>query len=138
MKYQVITKSLDDTKNLASVLAKTLNPPYLIFLKGDLGAGKTTFTRFLIESLGVLEPVTSPTFTLLNEYDGKFKIYHFDMYRLSSADEAVELGFDEIFSENAIFLVEWPENVAGLNLKPDMVISISSLGDSERRVTVEF
>lgn len=139
MKYKVVCKNLTDTANFAKLIAKTLNPPYIIELDGDLGAGKTTFTKFLLKELGVKEQVTSPTFTLLNQYMGKFKIYHFDMYRLSSADEAFALGFDEqIMQDDAICIIEWPQNTKGLYQKTDMKISITATGQTERTFVVEY
>ncbi len=138
MKYEVITKSLSDTKKFASVIAKTLNPPYVIFLQGGLGAGKTTFTKFLLEGLGVKEVVTSPTFTIVNEYDGRCKIYHFDMYRLQDCQEAKQLGFEEMIFDNAISVIEWPEKVSGLIDSPDMLINIDIIGENERKFTVEY
>lgn len=122
----------------AKEFAKTIKAPKIIVLSGDLGAGKTTFTKGFAEGLGVPEIITSPTFTLLNEYSGKERMYHFDMYRLSSKEEAYELGFEDYFKKNdGIVLVEWAENVEGLFSPPYTKITIEKISDNEREIKIE-
>lgn len=122
----------------AKEFAKTIKAPKIIVLSGDLGAGKTTFTKGFAEGLGVSEIITSPTFTLLNEYSGKERMYHFDMYRLSSKEEAYELGFEDYFKKNdGIVLVEWAENVEGLFSPPYTKITIEKISDNEREIKIE-
>ena len=111
----------------------------IILLIGDLGSGKTTLVKSLVKYLGSDADVTSPTFTLLNEYEGKFPIYHFDMYRLSSMEEAVAVGFVEYFDKSkldGVCFVEWPENVKGLISAVDYVIKIDKLDDNSRKITL--
>ncbi len=140
MKIKVDINGLGQLSQFAEAFAKTLKEPKIILLKGDLGSGKTTFVKEVVKFLGCNTPVTSPTFTLLNIYEGKFKIYHFDMYRLSSAEEAEGVGFAEYFDKNTldgIVFVEWPENVEGLIKKADFVVSITKLSPNARRIIVE-
>ena len=112
----------------------------VVLLTGDLGAGKTTFVKDVVSALGCDDLVTSPTFTLLNTYNAKFPVYHFDMYRLSSAEEAMNVGFEEYFDKNTldgVCFVEWPENVEGLINDVDYVIEIEKNGDLRRTVTIK-
>lgn len=134
----MITSSANETMEFAKEFAKTIKAPKIIVLSGDLGAGKTTFTKGFAEGLGVSEIITSPTFTLLNEYSGKERMYHFDMYRLSSKEEAYELGFEDYFKKNdGIVLVEWAENVEGLFSPPYTKITIEKISDNEREIKIE-
>lgn len=132
--------NLEQTKDLANAFAKVLKPPMVVLLTGDLGAGKTTFVKDVVSALGCDDLVTSPTFTLLNTYNAKFPVYHFDMYRLSSAEEAMNVGFEEYFDKNTldgVCFVEWPENVEGLINDVDYVIEIEKNGDLRRTVTIK-
>lgn len=133
-----ITNNAEETILFAKQLANKLSP-CTICLSGDLGAGKTTFTKGFALGLGVKENVTSPTFTIMNEYQGKScKLRHFDMYRLLGADEAYELGFQEYFNGGKDFnLVEWAENVLGLIKAPYLKISISKLSNEKREIILE-
>ncbi len=131
MKLKVTSHSEDDTIAFAEKIAKVLEKGTIIALQGDLGAGKTHFVKGLALGLGASEIVTSPTFTLLNIYEsGKMPLYHFDMYRLSSAEEAQELGFDEYLDSktlDGITVVEWPECVEGLIKGTHIVVKIEKL-----------
>lgn len=134
----MITSSANETMDFAHELAKKIKAPKIIVLSGDLGAGKTTFTKGFAKGLEINEIITSPTFTLLNEYEGKEKMYHFDMYRLSSKEEAYELGFEDYFNKNdGIVLVEWAENVEGLFSPPYTKITLSKISDTKREIKVE-
>ena len=138
-KIKVITHSEGETIALAEKLVGVFNKGTIITLTGDLGAGKTHFVKGLALGLGATELVSSPTFTLLNIYEtGKRPIYHFDMYRLSSCEEAEELGFNEYFDANTldgITVVEWPENVKGLISCPHINIEIVK-GENERIIYI--
>ena len=90
-----ISNSAADTQKIAAELVNTLTPGSVICMYGDLGAGKTAFVQGMAVALGIDEPVTSPTFTIVNEYYGKMPLYHFDVYRIGSSDEMFEIGFDE-------------------------------------------
>ena len=135
---EIITNSAEETQEFAKSFAKTLSP-CIICLSGDLGAGKTTFTKGFAQGLGISEIVTSPTFTIMNEYCfKKNKLFHFDMYRLQSADEAYELGFDEIFANKENFcIVEWAENVPGLIKPPYKNIIIEKIDEFKRKIVIK-
>lgn len=135
---EIITSSANQTIEFASNFAKQLTPPSIVLLSGDLGAGKTTFAKGFARGLNISEIVTSPTFTILNEYSSNPKLYHFDMYRLSSKEEAYELGFEDYFAKNdGIILVEWAENVKGLIKPPYTKIIIEKISNTERKFVVE-
>ena len=109
----VITKSPEQTELLGKKLAAFLRPGDVIAYYGDLGAGKTAFTRGLAAGLGIREAVTSPTYTIVNEYlSGRMPLFHFDMYRLSSSEELFDIGWEDYLSRGGVCAVEWSENVA--------------------------
>lgn len=109
----VITKSPEQTELLGKKLAELLRPGDVIAYYGDLGAGKTAFTRGLAAGLGIREAVTSPTYTIVNEYlSGRMPLFHFDMYRLSSSDELFDIGWEDYLARGGVCAVEWSENVA--------------------------
>lgn len=109
---QITTHSADETQALGQKLASRLAPGDVIAYFGDLGAGKTAFTRGLAQGLGITDPVTSPTYTIVNEYlSGRIPLFHFDMYRLSSSDELVDIGWEDYLSRGGVCAVEWSENV---------------------------
>ena len=108
-----ITRSAAETEQLGAALAAQLRPGDVIAFLGDLGAGKTAFTRGLARGLGIREPVTSPTYTIVNEYpQGRLPLFHFDMYRLHDADELFDLGWEDYLDRGGVCAVEWSENVA--------------------------
>ncbi len=109
----VITKSPEQTELLGKKLAELLRPGDVIAYYGDLGAGKTAFTRGLAAGLGIREAVTSPTYTIVNEYlSGRMPLFHFDMYRLSSSEELFDIGWEDYLARGGVCAVEWSENVA--------------------------
>jgi len=100
------------TENLGEALGRAVRPGTVIAFSGDLGAGKTAFTRGLARGLGIRDRVTSPTFTIVNEYEGgRLPLFHFDMYRLGSADELFDIGWEDYLARNGVCAVEWSENV---------------------------
>ena len=109
----VVSDSESQTLDLGESLGRLLQQPTMILLQGDLGAGKTVFARGIARGLGVDPqiPITSPTFTLMNHYQARLDLYHFDLYRLSDSDELIELGFDEYAYGSGVALVEWPEKL---------------------------
>ena len=109
---KLISKSTEDTENIGTKLAEKLQGTEVIALFGGLGMGKTAFTRGLSKALGVNDGVSSPTFALVNEYHGKFSIYHFDMYRVTSWDDLYSTGFFD-YLDNGILVIEWSENIEG-------------------------
>ena len=141
MKLKVKTTSPEETERVAEKLARSLGYPAVISLVGDLGAGKTTFTKGFAKGLDIKENVTSPTFTIMNEYtSGRKPMYHFDTYRLSSLDEALELGFGEYFNLTTLkgaSIVEWAENTKGILPARHFEVEIKKLGDNAREISVE-
>lgn len=138
--FSIITNNENETMLVGEKLAKTVGKAVIFTLVGDLGAGKTHFVKGFVKGLGCNATVTSPTFTLLNVYEGGTrKVYHFDMYRLSSREEAEEMGFNEYFdlqTLDGIVFVEWPEKVDGLIKYPYIEIKIEKLGDDKRKIIV--
>jgi tRNA threonylcarbamoyladenosine biosynthesis protein TsaE len=110
----VVTRSPEETRILGASLAPVLLPGDVISLSGDLGAGKTVFVQGLATALGVTGRVTSPTFTILHEYEGRYPIMHLDVYRLDSFQEILDLGFEEFFDPRAVVVIEWGEAVEQL------------------------
>jgi len=130
----VATRAPEETEELGRALGQLLAPGDFLALTGELGAGKTRFAKGVAEGLGVPEdtPVTSPTYTILNIYEGRIPLYHFDLYRLRGADEVEELGFEEYFYGGGATLVEWAERLEG-ELPPDLVtVTCRHLGEDER------
>ena len=124
------------TEEVGEKLAKTLKPGAVIAYKGDLGAGKTAFTRGLARGLGADEQVTSPTYTIVNEYlSGRMPLFHFDMYRLSCSDDLFDIGWEDYLERNGVCAVEWSENVADA-LEDPIVVEISKTGDESRTITI--
>ncbi len=108
-----ISNGVEDTEALGEALANTLKPGTVVAFSGDLGAGKTAFTRGLARGLGIRERVTSPTFTIVNEYEGgRLPLFHFDMYRLGSEDELYDIGWEDYLARGGVCAVEWSENIA--------------------------
>lgn len=135
MLYQ--THGPEETERLGERLAKFLKPGNVIAYYGDLGAGKTAFTRGLARGLGVREPVTSPTFTIVNEYlSGRMPLFHFDMYRLGSAEELFDIGWEDYLARGGVCAVEWSEHVEEA-LEDAITVSIRRTGDQERTIVIE-
>ena len=134
---QYITNSPEETEALGFALAKKLQPGTVIAYTGDLGAGKTAFTRGLARGLGIREPVTSPTYTIVNEYlSGRLPLFHFDMYRLSCSDDLFDIGWEDYLERGGVCAVEWSENVADA-MTGAICICIEKTGEDTRRITVE-
>ena len=134
---QYITNSPAETEALGEKLAKILQPGTVIAYTGDLGAGKTAFTRGLARGLGYAEPVTSPTYTIVNEYlGGRLPLFHFDMYRLRSSDDLWDIGWEDYLERGGICAVEWSENVQDA-MENAIWVRIEKTGDESRRITLE-
>lgn len=131
-----VSGSPEQTERLGAALAGLLQPGDFIALYGELGAGKTRFAQGVAYGLGVAReiPVTSPTYALLNIYAARIPLYHFDLYRLTSADEVLDAGFDEYFYGAGVSLVEWPERLDRLLPAERLEIVFSYLDDRDRRV----
>lgn len=132
----LISESPDATASLGAQLARFLVPGDFLALTGDLGAGKTRFAQGIAEGLGVdpAIPVTSPTFTLINIYQGRIPLYHFDLYRLAGDEEGVELGFDEYFHGSGVSMVEWAERLSGELPRERLEVHFSHAGEERRQI----
>ena len=134
---EFITNSPQETEALGQKLGQKLPAGTVIAYRGDLGAGKTAFTRGLARGLGITDPVTSPTYTIVNEYlGGRVPLFHFDMYRLHSADDLFDIGWDDYLERQGICAVEWSENVAEA-LEDPLVVTICKTGEESRKITLE-
>lgn len=129
-----------DTRALAEKLARAATPGTVVCLEGELGVGKTVFAKGFCEALGVSQPISSPTFTIVNEYQGIMPVYHFDLYRIADVSELEEIGFDEYVYGAGVCLIEWPDN-AGDALPAGCVrVTLTrdfARGDDARRITVD-
>jgi len=134
---EYITTSAEETETVGRALAGTLTAGTLLALRGDLGAGKTAFVRGLAAGLGCEGRVTSPTFTIVNEYEGKLPLFHFDLYRLEGEDELYDIGFDEYLARGGVCAVEWSERAPEAMAAAQVQVTISRLDVSTRRITVE-
>ena len=134
---QYITNSPVETESSGDALGKILPAGTVIAYRGDLGAGKTAFTRGLARGLGFLDMVTSPTYTIVNEYlGGRLPLFHFDMYRLASSDDLWDIGWEDYLERGGICAVEWSENVEDA-LENAISVTIEKLGEESRRITIE-
>ena len=134
---EYITNSPSETEAVGAALARVLQPGTIIAYRGDLGAGKTAFTRGLARGLGVREAVTSPTYTIVNEYlGGRMPLFHFDMYRLGSEDELFDIGWEDYLERNGICAVEWSENVWGA-MEDAIFVTITRLDEDTRKIEIE-
>lgn len=132
-----ITKNVQETYEVAKLVASKLSGGEILLLNGDLGAGKTTFTKGLAIALDVDDVITSPTFTIMKEYYGKLKLYHFDMYRLSSEDEVYELGFEEYLNdENGVAVIEW-NKFSSFETNDVFTLNFSRIDDTTRRIEID-
>jgi tRNA threonylcarbamoyladenosine biosynthesis protein TsaE len=131
------TNSPAETEAVGVALGQVLQPGAVIAYRGDLGAGKTAFTRGLARGLGCGEQVTSPTYTIVNEYlTGRMPLFHFDMYRLKSADDLWDIGWDDYLERGGVCAVEWSENVEDA-MEDAIYVTIEKTGIDSRRITIE-
>jgi len=134
---EFITNSPEQTEAIGVALGKILNPGTVLAYRGDLGAGKTAFTRGLARGLGYTDMVTSPTYTIVNEYlGGRLPLFHFDMYRLASSDDLWDIGWEDYLDRGGICAVEWSENVADA-MEDAILITIHKTGEQSRRIEIE-
>ena len=132
-----ISHSEQETEQLGSRLAEKLPNGAVVAMYGELGAGKTAFVRGMARGMGLECRVSSPTFTIVNEYLGQRELIHFDMYRLRSSDELFDIGWEDYLSRGAVCAVEWSENVRDAFFGDEISVTIEKLGDSERKITIE-
>jgi tRNA threonylcarbamoyladenosine biosynthesis protein TsaE len=131
------THSEAETERVGEALARKLTPGSVVAMYGGLGAGKTAFVRGMARALGAQCRVSSPTFTIVNEYPGKIPLFHFDMYRLGSADELFDIGWEDYLGRGGVCAVEWSENVPGAFEPGSVIVRIEHLGETNRKITIE-
>ena len=133
---EFITNSPIETEKVGEALGKVLRPGSILAYEGDLGAGKTAFTRGLARGLGYKEPVTSPTYTIVNEYlGGRLPLFHFDMYRLASSDDLWDIGWEDYLERGGVCAVEWSENVDDA-IENAVYVTIHKTGEENRRIEI--
>ena len=134
---EFITNSPEETEKIGQALGAVLQPGTILAYTGDLGAGKTAFTRGLARGLNCTESVTSPTYTIVNEYlSGRLPLFHFDMYRLSCADDLWDIGWEDYLDRNGVCAVEWSENMEEA-MDGAIRVHIRKTGDNSRVITIE-
>ena len=134
---EFITNSPMETEKVGEALGKVLKPGTILAYEGDLGAGKTAFTRGLARGLGAKEQVTSPTYTIVNEYlSGRMPLFHFDMYRLASSDDLWDIGWEDYLERGGVCAVEWSENVDDA-MENAVYVTIHKTGEESRRIEIE-
>ena len=132
---KIITTSREETENFAREYAKTLSAGDVVLLDGDMGAGKTVFTKGLAKGLGIEEEVTSPTYAYMNDYDGR--LFHYDCYRIESVEQAERLGLADYFDMGGICVIEWSQNIAPLLPRKTKRVTINKLSENEREIVCE-
>lgn len=140
MKERIETYDPKETEALGEKLGRAAKAGQIFCLSGDLGAGKTVFTKGFAKGLGITEPVTSPTFAIVNEYEGRLPLYHFDVYRISCVEEMEDTGYEEYFYGKGVCLVEWAELVKDLIPGDAVWITMErdyTKADEYRRITIE-
>ena len=134
---EIITHSERETEAAGAAFAAGIPDGTVVAMYGELGAGKTAFVRGMAQGMGLDCRVNSPTFTIVNEYLGARTLLHFDMYRLGSADELWDIGWDDYLSRGAVCAVEWSENVADAFTGDEITVRFEKLSDADRRITIE-
>ena len=135
---RITTTSPDETQHLGSVFGSLLNAGDVVALQGELAAGKTCFTHGVAEALGVRDAVSSPTFTLVNEYHGTIPVYHLDLYRLTHVAELYDLGYEDLLAPgDSVVLIEWAERAKNALPKNHIRVSFEHAGDDQRTITFD-
>ena len=137
---KIITSSYAETEEVGFKLAQTLGFGSVVLLYGNLGAGKTVFSRGFARGLGITEPVSSPTYTIVQEYDipGGGRLYHLDLYRISGVESALAFGVDEFIDDSrAINLIEWPMRIDGILPDNCIKVTLNHINDEKREITIE-
>lgn len=131
---EYLSKSEKDTFNIAKEFAGTLKGGDVVLLLGEMGAGKTAFTKGIAKGLGINDEITSPTYAYMNDYDSK--LYHYDCYRLSSGEDAEALGLTDYFYSNGICVIEWSENIKSVLPKNAKEVKIEKIDENTRKITL--
>lgn len=133
----IYTKSEEETETAGELFAKSLSDGTVVALYGDLGAGKTAFVRGMARGMGISSRVSSPTFTIVNEYLGSRNLFHFDMYRLQSSDELFDIGWEDYLTRGGICAVEWSENVSDAFDGNEISVRIEKQSEEERIIEIK-
>jgi len=133
-----ISKNEDESRRIAFDLGKNAKPGEVYSVTGTLGAGKTLMAKEFARGLGISDDITSPTFTILEEYPGKIPFYHFDLYRIESPEEIELMGFEDYFYGNGVSWIEWAEKCGSLIPEKHISVTIEIISDEERRITLEY
>ena len=131
------TNSDKETEAVGEQFGRTVKDGTVVAMYGDLGAGKTAFVRGMARGMGITERVSSPTFPIVNEYLGDRTLIHFDMYRLGSADELFDIGWEDYIARGAVCAVEWSENVEEAFYGDEIILTIEKTSDTSRKITIE-
>lgn len=131
------TNSDKETEAVGEQFGRTVKDGTVVAMYGDLGAGKTAFVRGMARGMGITDRVSSPTFTIVNEYLGDRTLIHFDMYRLGSADELFDIGWEDYLARGAVCAVEWSENVEEAFYGDEIILTIEKTSDTSRKITIE-
>ncbi|NLC73116.1 MAG: tRNA (adenosine(37)-N6)-threonylcarbamoyltransferase complex ATPase subunit type 1 TsaE [Ruminococcaceae bacterium] len=134
---EFITKNENETEEIGENIGKVLPAGSVLAMYGELGSGKTALVRGIARGMGINSRVQSPTFTIVNEYEGKRTLYHFDMYRLSDASELFDIGWEDYLNAGAVCAVEWSENVQDAFFGDEITVRFTKLSETERRIEVE-
>lgn len=132
-----VTHSAEETIQLGKKIGSMLQPGAIIAMEGNLAVGKTTITKGIAESLGIEEAITSPTFTLISEYEGKMPLYHMDVYRLDSCEDFINLGVEDLMYGNGVSIIEWSERVREELPKSTITLRLEIREDGGRDITLE-
>jgi len=135
---EIVTHSSEETIERGREIGASLKSPVLVLLSGELGAGKTTLTKGIVTGLGAAreEDVTSPTFTLVHKYQGRTRVYHVDLYRISGFHDLETLGLEDVFSEDAVVIVEWPDRLTLRTDWPVLRIALEHVDENARRIAI--
>ena len=135
---KLVSSSVEETKKLAIEFSKELRPGTVVAITGPLGSGKTVFIQGICQGLGVKHLVTSPSFIIINEYQGeKFEVYHFDLYRLKNMQELINLGYEEYFYGPGVCLIEWAEKATQLLPENRIEINLRILSENQREISIQ-
>jgi len=133
-----ITNTVEETIELGKKIGRNLKPGDIICIDGDLGSGKTHLTKGIALGLDIDEYITSPTFNIVNEYEGRIKLYHFDVYRVNDPDEIAAIGFDEYIFSDAVSVIEWSDYIKELIPDEHIQINISNDSETRRSINIQF
>nr|WP_187287412.1 tRNA (adenosine(37)-N6)-threonylcarbamoyltransferase complex ATPase subunit type 1 TsaE [Gottschalkia acidurici] len=135
---KISTKSPEETEEIGYNIGKSLSGGEIICMVGDLGAGKTTMTKSLARGLEIEDYITSPTFTIVNEYEGRLKLYHFDVYRIGDVEEMYDLGYEEYFYSDGVCIIEWSNLIEDILPKERITIEIKrGIDDNTRDIIID-